>query len=61
MKIEIRKQTSGNCECFNCGMLQDGHKMHPFTVWHKADNEKRGHNDPVCSMECAKEWAAKLR
>ena len=55
--VEIRKTKSGNCGCFCCGKHQDGHKMHPYSVYHRADNEKRGHNDPVCSFECAKIWA----
>ena len=58
--VEIRRQKSGNCGCFFCGRLQEGMKMHPFTVYHKADNEQRGHNDPVCSMDCAKAHKERL-
>lgn len=54
MKIEIKKNCYGyNGACAVCGNVQDGWKPHPLVVWHKADNEKRGHNSPVCSRECA--------
>ena len=59
--IQILKKKTGNCGCFNCGRVQDGMKMHPYTVWHKTDDEKRGHNDPVCSIECAKAYADKIK
>ena len=55
-KILVKK--TGNCGCAYCGKLQDGCKMQPYTVWHKEENEKRGHNEPVCSIECAKAWIA---
>ena len=58
VKIKVKK--SGNCPCYNCGKVQEGLKFHPFTVWHKRDDEKRGHNDPVCSMECAEALAKRL-
>lgn len=58
--IKILKKSTGNCNCQNCGKLQDGLKLQPFTVWHKAENEKRGHNYPVCSQECANELAKRL-
>ena len=61
MVIQIRNKATGNCKCKNCGKLQEGWKNHPFTVWHKADDEKRGHNEPVCSIECAEELAEKLK
>ena len=60
MKVEIKVLKSGSCGCANCGRHQDGWRLHPYTVWHKADNEKRGHNDPVCSMECAIDYAEAL-
>lgn len=54
--IKIKKIQTGNCDCVNCGKSAgDGYQ--PYTLWHKADDEKRGHNEPVCSMECARELA----
>lgn len=53
MILEIRHKASGNCGCYACGKVQDGWKNHPYTVYHKDENEKRGHQDPVCSIECA--------
>ena len=61
MDIKIKTLKSGNCGCMNCGIRQDGWKAHPYTVWYKSENEKRGHNDPVCSLECARVYAEKLR
>ena len=61
MTVNILNKKTGNCGCCNCGKLQDGLKLQPFTVWYKSDNEKRGHNDPVCSLECANEYMAKLK
>ena len=58
--VKIINKKSGNCGCYNCGRLQDGWKMHPWTVYHKADGESRGHNDPVCCLECAKEYSKKF-
>lgn len=58
VKIMVKK--SGNCGCYNCGKIQEGGKLHPYTVWHRRIDENRGHNDPVCSMECAKEYAEKF-
>jgi hypothetical protein len=58
VKIEVKR--TGNCPCVNCGEVQDGYKMHPFNVWHKSINEKRGHNEPVCSIKCANELAKKF-
>lgn len=61
MVAEIRKTKSGNCGCFFCGKTQEGLKMHPYTVWHREADQKRGQNDPVCSIECAKSYLAKLK
>ena len=61
MKIEIRKRVTGNCDCRNCGTVQNGRAVQPYTVWHKADNENRGHNEPVCSIECARALAEMLK
>lgn len=61
MMIQIKTIKTGNCGCFNCGKVQEGMKMHPFTVYQKLDDEKRGHNNPVCSMECAKAYVEKLK
>ena len=57
-KIQVKR--TGNCGCAYCGKVQDGFKLHPFTVWHKRDDEKRGHNEPVCSIDCAKAYIAKI-
>lgn len=54
MQIEIRTKKTGNCPCAYCDKVQDGLKMHPFTLWYKDDGESRGHNLPVCSIFCAK-------
>lgn len=62
MKIfKIKATTSGNCSCVFCGKVQDGLKMQPFTVWWKEENEKRGHNEPVCSKECANKYIKKYQ
>ena len=58
IKIETKK--SGNCPCSNCGKVQDGLRLHPYTVWYKEQDEKRGHNLPVCSMDCAKKLAERM-
>ncbi len=29
------------------------------TVWWKEENEKRGHNEPMCSVECCKNYISK--
>lgn len=55
--VQIQHKKSGNCSCATCGKTQDGGKMHGWTVWHKADDEKRGHQEPVCSLECATKLA----
>ena len=60
MEAKITRTKSGNCGCTFCGRLQEGSKMHPYSVWHREETEKRGHNDPVCSIECAKSLLAKL-
>lgn len=61
MIIKIKNKQSGNCPCVNCGKEQEGQKYHPYTLWHKEENEKRGHNEPVCSIQCAEELASKLK
>lgn len=61
MEIRIKKIVSGNCKCANCGKYQEGLKGQPFTVWYRSENEKRGHNVPVCSQECANKYAATLK
>ena len=58
---KIQKKNSGNCGCFNCGKVQEGSKYHPITLWHKDEDEKRGHQLPMCSIECAEEYAMKLK
>lgn len=60
MEKRIKRTSSGNCPCYNCGRLQPGSKMHPYTVWYKGADEKRGHNAPVCSAECARAYADKI-
>lgn len=58
--VLIKHTRSGNCPCMNCGKLQEGLKLHPYTVWHKNPNENRGHNDPVCSLKCAQELSRRF-
>jgi hypothetical protein len=58
--VKIMAKKTGNCPCMNCGKEQDGRKLHPFTVWHKEEGEKRGHNCPVCSIECANEYSKRF-
>lgn len=60
MRTIIKRTISGNCKCMYCGKEQQGRKNQPYTLWHKADNEKRGHNEPVCSLECAEKLAKQL-
>ncbi len=60
MLVKIQNKKSGNCPCINCGKVQEGLKLHPYTVWHKSDNEKRGHQEPACSLECAKKYVGKI-
>lgn len=56
----IRKEkATGNCPCVNCGNEQPGRNMQPFTVWWKTDKELRGHNEPMCSDKCCREWIDK--
>lgn len=57
---KILVKSTGNCGCVYCGKVQDGWKNQPYTVWHKEENEKRGHNEPVCSIDCARALAEKL-
>ena len=51
-QFKIKQTKTGNCPCRNCGKTQEGLKLHPFTVWWKEENEKRGHQEPMCSIEC---------
>lgn len=60
MIIKIKHTRTGNCKCLNCQKIQEGRKYHPYTVWFKKDDEPRGHNFPVCSLDCAKELAKKF-
>lgn len=55
--VKIKKSRTGNCDCVNCGKGNGNYQ--PYTVWHKSEDEKCGHNEPVCSIECAKELAKK--
>lgn len=60
--VVITKNRYGyNGYCRMCGKEQEGRKPQPLVVWHIGDGEKRGHNVPVCSMECAEKLAEKLK
>ena len=59
--VQIQHKKSGNCGCAECGKIQDGGKLHGWTVWHKSEGEKRGHQEPVCCLECATKLAKKYR
>ena len=61
MIIKIERKKSGNCGCANCGASQEGLKLHPYTVWWKSEGESRGHNDPVCCLDCAMEYAKEIK
>lgn len=63
MKVEIRKNSrlGANGGCWICNKIQEGGKAQPYIVYHKSDNESRGHQEQVCSMECAKLLAEKYR
>ena len=56
---KILKKMTGNCDCSFCGK-SSGNDYQPFTLWVKADSEKRGHNYPVCSSHCAYQLAKKF-
>lgn len=62
MLVKIKNNHLGyNGACRNCGKYQkDGEENQPLIVYHKDDNEKRGHNSPICSLECAQAYIAKL-
>lgn len=60
-QIKIKKTKTGNCPCRNCGAEQPGWNLQPYTIWHRGADEERGHNEPICSMECAQEYAQILR
>lgn len=54
MVAKLKRNTLGyNAGCHNCGKTQDRLKAQPLIIWYKEDNEKRGHNLPICSQECA--------
>lgn len=55
-QFKIKTTTSGNCPCKNCGFVQIGRKPQPLTLWWKEDTEKRGHQEPMCSIECCEEY-----
>lgn len=58
----IKKNRYGyNGYCRVCGKEQEGCKPQPFVVWHIAEGEKRGHNVPVCSRECAEKLAERMK
>ncbi len=61
MLITIKNKKSGNCKCFNCGKVQEGRKLQPYTVWYKLDNERRGHQLPVCSLQCAEQLVKRYK
>ena len=62
MKIEIRKNRQRyNAGCLICGRVQDNRAAQPFIVYHKGDNEGRGHQDQVCSMECAEALVRRIK
>lgn len=59
----IQNKVSGN-NCFNCNKsVHDGTLKGncEYTVYVKGEGEKRGHNNPCCSLECAKELKRKLQ
>ncbi len=55
-QFKIKNTKSGNCACRYCGKYQEGDKLQPFTVWWKEENEKRGHQEPMCSIECCNDY-----
>lgn len=57
MMVKILKKKTGNCGCAYCNERQPGWKSQPYTVWHKFEHETHGHNEPVCSIECATLYA----
>lgn len=61
MTAKITNKKTGNCPCMNCGKVQEGIKMHPFSVYHKEEDKKRGSYEPVCSVECAQELIKKYK
>ena len=56
--FKIKKTRTGNCACVFCGKYTGEYQ--PYTLWHKADDEKFGHNEPVCSKECAEKLAKQI-
>lgn len=50
MEYKIKKASTGNCSCRNCGKMQPGGKQQPYTVWWKMESERRGHNEPVATL-----------
>ena len=61
MTIKIIKKKTGNCGCAFCGATQAGLALHPYTVWIKEDEKKRGENFPVCSEYCANGFIESLK
>jgi len=62
MRVEIKKNCYGyNGYCRMCGEEQEGRKPQPLVVWYIGDGEKRGHNKPVCSRECAEKLAKRMK
>lgn len=55
-QFKIKNTSSGNCACRNCGKFQEGNKLQPFTLWWKEETEKRGHQEPMCSIECCENY-----
>lgn len=55
-QFKIKNTKSGNCACRYCGKYQECDKLQPFTVWWREENEKRGHQEPMCSIECCKDY-----
>lgn len=59
--VKITNRRAGNCPCVNCGRTQEGLKMHPYSVYHKDADKKRGSYEPVCCIECAHEVVKKYK
>ena len=54
MEVRLKRNTLGyNAGCDVCGKIQEGYKPQPLIIWYRKDNEKRGHNIPICCQECA--------
>lgn len=58
--VKIIKNSLGmNARCFNCGYEQPGLKSQPINLYYKIEGERRGHNTPMCCVECANEYVSK--